>query len=265
MSERIVVVGAGPSGLGCANALAEHHQVTVIDRIPVVGGETGWRSTEVQQAARQATDRGVDLRLGSSALRWQDDRLLIAGPGRVEWLPATHLFYAGGLRPATPMDLRISGDRPAGVVAATVALHLLESGVPLWRDAVVVGTSYWAAEIAHRIRSYGGTVTCIAPDNATIPDVTRTVAGATDLRVTGRERVESFSCATPTGERVQVRCDAVVLAGSPRPNRNVDGAISDASAGVVFVQPTEPVTVADRHDHAAHAARTWMSSRGGTP
>jgi NADPH-dependent 2,4-dienoyl-CoA reductase/sulfur reductase-like enzyme len=263
VTARIVVVGAGPSGLGCATALAEHHPVTLVDRIPVVGGEAGWRSSQVQQAVRRAQARGVDLRLGSSATRWQPGRLLVTGPGRVEWLPAGQLFYAGGLRPATPMELRISGDRPAGVVAATVALHLLESGVPLWREVVIVGTGHWAGEVTRRLRDRGATVTCVSADRSTVEGVSRSVVEADGLRVNGRERVESFSC-TSAGEPVEIRCDAVILAGPPRPNRNVDGAITDPSPDVVFVQPSGPVTVTDRHEHGARAARTWLSTRGGT-
>jgi pyruvate/2-oxoglutarate dehydrogenase complex dihydrolipoamide dehydrogenase (E3) component len=262
--DRVVVVGAGPSGLGCATALAGHLPVTLVDRIPVVGGESGWRSTQVRQAAHQARTRGVDMRLGSSALRWQGGRLLVAGPGRIEWLPATQLFYAGGLRPATPMDLRISGDRPAGVIAATVALHLLESRVPLWREVVVVGTSRWAREVSRLIRGYGGTVTGVSQDEVTIDGATRSITHAQRLRVTGRDRVESLSCTT-SGEDLDIRCDAVILAGPPRPSRTIDGAITDPSADVVFVQPSQPVTVADRHDYGARAARTWLRSRGGNP
>lgn len=134
MTGRVAVVGAGPSGLGCALALADSMPVTLIDRIPVVGGETGWRDPMMTDLARQALDRGVDMALGSAALRWDGERLLLAEPGRIGWLSASTLFYAGGLRPGTSCDLGITGDRPAGVVPATVALHLLETRVQLWQN-----------------------------------------------------------------------------------------------------------------------------------
>ena len=61
---RIAVVGAGPSGLGCANELANNHDVILIDRLPVVGGESGWRETSVLQYASQAHELGILFELG---------------------------------------------------------------------------------------------------------------------------------------------------------------------------------------------------------
>ena len=128
MTAPYLVVGAGPSGLGCAATLARSHPVELVDRIPVAGGEAGWRSAEIRELRAEAESAGVRLLLGRAALRWQPGRLLVAGPGRIEWIPGSELFFAGGLRPGTAAELGITGDRPAGVLPATVALHLLDSG-----------------------------------------------------------------------------------------------------------------------------------------
>ena len=50
-------------------------------------------------------------------------------------------------------------------------------------------------------------------------------------------------------------CDAVILAASPRPLRNIDGAMLDPSEGVTFVQPlTELPTPAHTAEEARAAA-----------
>ena len=100
MTAPYLVVGAGPTGLGCAAELATVHPVELIDRIPVPGGEAGWSTPEITALVEAARRSGVRFRLGNTAVRWEPGRLLGAGPGRIEWLPGQRLFYAGGLRPA---------------------------------------------------------------------------------------------------------------------------------------------------------------------
>src|SRR5262249_52933543 len=132
MTAPYLVIGAGPTGLGCAAELVKVHPVELIDRIPVPGGEAGWSTPELTARVADARRRGVRFRLGTTAVRWEPGRLLVAGPGKIEWLPGERLFYAGGLRPATAADLFITGDRPAGVLPATVAHHLLAAQNRLW-------------------------------------------------------------------------------------------------------------------------------------
>ena len=67
-------------------------------------------------------------------------------------------------RPATVADLGITGDRPAGVVAATVAEHLLDTGVALWRTVVIVGEGPWAARVAGRARALGSRIIALGSD-----------------------------------------------------------------------------------------------------
>ena len=103
MTAPFLVVGAGPTGLGCAAELATIHPVELIDRIPVPGGEAGWSAPEVTALVRDARRAGVRFRLGNTAVRWEPGRLLIAGPGRIGWLPGERLFYAAACgRPRPP-------------------------------------------------------------------------------------------------------------------------------------------------------------------
>jgi hypothetical protein len=255
------VVGAGPSGLGCAVELAPHVPVVLIDRLPVFGGTAGWDRPEIRDQAATATALGAEPLLGQTAIRWIGQRLLVLGPGSCRWVTAQHLFMAGGLRPATVADLQITGDRPAGVVAATVAEHLLDTGVALWRTVVIIGEGPWAARVAGRARALGSRVVALgsaagwADEHVGRPD---------RCSIVGRDRVRAVRLDySGTGAAsVDVACDAVVLAADPVPNRNVDGAVLAGSPGVTFVQPTSPYDAAGRFGAARRAAREWLCATG---
>ncbi|MEV6010125.1 NAD(P)-binding protein [Streptomyces sp. NPDC051976] len=254
-----LVVGAGPSGLGCSVALAQDTpaRVVLIDRIPVVGGESGWDDPHVRQLAACAADAGVELRLGAIATRWTERKLLLVSPLGVEWLSGDHLFFAGGRRPATQADLGITGQRPAGVLPATVVAHLLTSGVPLWRRPLIIGNGTWAPHLATALRHSGGTVLGLGDAgwaDECFPDGR--------IEVLGTHRVEGVRVSS-AGDVVTIGCDGVVLAGDARANRNVDGALFDGAGGVTFVQPLAADGVSKRAAVAAATARDWIHVQGG--
>ena len=254
MTAPVAVVGAGPSGLGCAAVLAADLPVVLIDRIPVAGGRAGWDRREIRGYAARARRLGARMRLGETALRWDGARLLVAAPGSVTWLDAAHLFVAGGLRPATLADWRVTGDRPAGVVPATVAEHLLQAGVKLWDTVVVAGDGPWAAAVARSARRLGTRVIAVGDQ-----------AGWADERhprpkrwsIVGRDRVTGVLLDGEAG-LAELPCDGVVLAGDPVPARNIDGAVLTGAAGVTFVQPLTPLDPAGRFHAAQDAARQWL-------
>jgi hypothetical protein len=73
--------------------------------------------------------------------------------------------------------------------------------------------------------------------------------------VAGAGRVSTLILARAGAQR-RVLCDAVILAGEPRPLRNVDGAVTDGSDGVTFIQPIgEHTTQWWAADQARTAAR----------
>ncbi|MPY55874.1 FAD-dependent oxidoreductase [Streptomyces spongiae] len=253
-----LVVGAGPSGLGCAVALAQGTgaRVVLIDRIPVTGGETGWDEPHVRQLTARAEAAGVALRLGALAVRWQDRRLLLISPMGVERLPGDHLFYAGGRRPATQADLGITGQRPAGVLPATVVEHLLTSGVALWQRPLIIGNDIWAAPLAAELRHRGSTVLGLGDADwadERFPDGR--------VEVLGTHRVEGVRVHTGA-DTVGITCDGIVLAADARPNRNVDGALFDDADGVTFVQSLTVVGAVERAADGAAVARAWIHSQG---
>jgi hypothetical protein len=273
--------------------------VVVVDRIPVTGGTAGWDDPDVVAFSRVAGRAGVALRLGETALRWKDAELLVTGPGSVERIRGRHLFFAGGLRPATMANLLIAGDRPAGVIAGTVAEHLLHAGVKLWNTAAIVGEGPWAHKIGHECHRLGTRVVAVR-GNAKPVDTNSvdtksgdtksgdtksgdtksgdtkigdTKSGETPswadecharpsvLSVVGRDRVSGLRLQSPTGE-VTVPCDAVILAADPRPNRNIEGALLDGSDGVTFLQPIRPHGPVERHNAGRAAAQAWLDANG---
>ena len=147
-----LVVGAGPSGLGCAWELARHGDVVVFDRIPVTGGSAGWSGPTMRRLTDLVTSRGVRLQLGQTAMRFDGATLTVATPTGFQHIDGRQLIVAGGLRPATAANLCIEGDRPAGVHAATVAEHLLRTGVRLWHTVVILGDGPWSQPVATMCR-----------------------------------------------------------------------------------------------------------------
>jgi NADPH-dependent 2,4-dienoyl-CoA reductase/sulfur reductase-like enzyme len=262
MTRPCLVVGAGPSGLGCALELAKAGQVTVLDRVPVAGGESGWASPDIRRLVERVHQAGARLLLGRAALRWEPGRLLVAGPGRIEWLPGAVLFFAGGLRPATAMDLGIMGDRPAGVLPATVAHHLLVAQPRLWRRVVVVGDGPWASHVADIARGAGTSVTCVSDDTRPLAWADETVSKTTRLEVVGRSRVTAVRVQSESSTWREIPCDAVVLASDARPNRNVVGALAEGNPGVTFVQSVTGTTVAERAELGGRAALQWLTQSG---
>lgn len=243
-----IVVGSGPVGLAAARALAvTGADVLVIDRIPVIGGMTGWEDPAMRELADDAVTAGARFELGVTACRWNaDEGLLVAGPTGVRMLAAERLVFCGGRRPATVAELGIGGDRPAGVIASSVAKHLLESGAILWKAPAVIGSGYDAAATANMLTATGVEPTRIGTGHGPF-------GNATVQRILGRPRVERIiiDCA---GETTEVACDAAILAADDRAVRNVAGAISDDAAGVTYIQPEMRIPTAEAITHAAQIA-----------
>ena len=309
-----LVVGAGPSGLGFATELGRHGPVILLDRSPVAGGAAGEAQADVRRFTAAARQRGVELRLGESALRWETPHgetphgetphgetphgetphgetphgeaprgetprgetprgetprgeipreeaprgengyLLVAAPGRIEAIGGRHLIVASGLRPATAADLNLTGDRPAGVVAGPLAGHLLRAGVRVWQTVVILGDGPWARPVAERARALGTRVVAVT-DSGDWGD--ERFSWPARFSVAGRDRVTHLRLHTSRAP-VDVRCDAVVLAADPRPNRDIDGALAEGAPAVIFHQPLRPYGARQRYELAVRSAREWL-------
>jgi hypothetical protein len=194
-------------------------------------------------------------------MRFDGATLTVAAPTGFHHIDARQLIVAGGLRPATAANLCIDGDRPAGVHAATVAEHLLRTGVRLWHTVAILGDGPWSQPVATMCRRVGTRVIGIA-ERALWAD--ERIDPAPRLSIIGRQRITGVRLQRSTGD-VTVGCDALVLSGDPRPNRNVTGALTEGDDNVVFHQPVRPAGAEDRFRAGSDAMRAWLQRSGGTP
>lgn len=264
MAEAVVVVGAGITGLSCAEALDGDADVTVIDRVPVAGGVHGWEAPDAADLVRRC---GARMVLGETAIRWEAGELIVVGQDGARRIAAAALVIATGTRPLGRAELGITGSRPAGIVAATVAVHLAENGLLVGRRPVVVGGGDWARRAAGRLLEAGADVVTVAPHGSAadelrrIPSV-RVFDDATVTSVSGGDRVTAVGL----GSGEEVACDALVLAHGTVPLRNVDGAVWDGER-TVYAQPlADPASIAGAvaaGAEAAQAVRSLLARRTG--
>jgi NADPH-dependent 2,4-dienoyl-CoA reductase/sulfur reductase-like enzyme len=251
----VLVVGAGLAGLAAARTLRRRHRVVLIDRLPVAGGVMAHQDGPAHRLQAECRAAGVTFRLGATALRWSDERrLLVADPAGFEWLGGERLILAGGLRPATPAELGIVGDRVSGVFPATVAFHLLEAGVTLGRRTVVAGAGHWAARICGLLQRRGSRVTLLPDAEQPLAPAAETWPGWRVVATHGMARLQAVTVAH--GESTaRLLCDALVLAAQMHPMRNVDGAVLDGGhPGLSFLQP-------DGDRMSADAVIGWAEER----
>jgi hypothetical protein len=237
----VAIVGAGATGLACAAALGP--SAVVVDRIPVCGGILGFDHADTRRLEAAARTAGATLHLGETAVTWDGAELVAMGQDGVRRIRAGCLVIASGARPRNRAELRIDGDRTHGVVSATVACHLAETGVVVGRRPAIVGDGDWARRAEHELRH----------------------AGADPVRVTGRaiairgsDRVAELVCDDGT-----VACDAVVLADGLVPLRNVDGAVVDG-VRTVYAQPCDEFgSIAAAEEAGRRAARDALEMMAG--
>lgn len=262
LTREFVVIGAGVSGLALAGEIGRQASVTVIDRLPAVGGVLGYEHPLVRELDEVVRARHVDLVLGTTGLRWVDNRLLVAGPGGIDWISARCLVFCGGTRPSTAAELGIGGDRPAGIFSATVAIHLMEAGVRLGNTVVVLGSSDWATRAARHLERQGARIIAVLGDADDAGFGDQYWRGWQVQEVHGAARVTHATLARDH-MRQRIGCDAVVLGASLKPLRNVDGALFDGR-DVTYVQPVADVINAPKVEaNAREAAGRLLAGTGG--
>jgi hypothetical protein len=228
------------AGLSAASSAAANGAETVLlERLPAIGGLAGWEDSTARRLDAAGRAAGVRQLLGTTAIRWELTRVLVAAPGRIEWVDADRLVFAGGTRPATPGELRLAGDRPAGVLSATVAEHLIGARVTLGHRPIVFGVSHWAELVARRMRDRGVRVVALGlPGDARPVWADEWLGTAIPRSVRGRPRIAALEVERDAGRREWLSCDAVVLSAPAKPIRNVEGAVR-GGAGVLYVQETD--------------------------
>ena len=157
-----------------------------------------------------------------------------------------------------PAELRLAGDRPAGIISATVAEHLAGAHVVLGHRPVIAGVSHWAESVAQKLRWADVHIRVIGQPGSAPPAWGDEWLGTGVPRaVRGHPRIELLEWSRlPGGALEQVSCDALVLAAPARPLRNVEGAVFGGE-GVTFIAELDlavgEADIVARAEAAAHA------------
>jgi sarcosine oxidase subunit alpha len=195
-----LVVGAGPSGMAAACALARRgRRVEVVDDDLQGGGSLGGLTGAARRpwepivsAFRDAVSRGdVQLRPGSPAAGVYGDDVLVASADGVEVVTARTLVLATGAHDgAVPFE----GNDLPGIVSARAAGRLLSHGVRLGAREVVV--------VLPGAGPFGAAYAAGRPD-------ARVVEGR-PVRAAGTTRIRRVTVATEGGE-LDLACDGLVV------------------------------------------------------
>jgi NADPH-dependent 2,4-dienoyl-CoA reductase/sulfur reductase-like enzyme len=263
MSGHVVVAGAGRSGLHAARLLAGRGlAVTVVERLPHPGGQEPEPGTA--RLAATARNTGARFLLATMVVSLTGQHAETLGISGAQRLPADALVVATGSRPATLAELRISGDRCAGILPGSAAIHLIEAGVlPGW-NPVVLGSGDLAQHcLTACLRAGAQCVSAVRPAPATFTVPPR--AGAYDGweldSIQGGPRVRRVVL-SKDGDTLTVQADAVVLAHGRRPMRNIDNALHDTGIVVGCHSAADPKTDEDAVSTAADAAAQVMKILG---
>jgi NADPH-dependent 2,4-dienoyl-CoA reductase/sulfur reductase-like enzyme len=256
MAEQVAVVGSGQAGLVASTRLAcAAAQVTLVERLPAPGGQEP-EGPVVGDLAARARAAGVGMALGTMALKWDGITLYTLGVEGARRLPCAALVVATGTRPASRAELGIAGDRPAGIVPGSAALHLTESGVLLGRRPVVLGGGSLAASCVTSLRDAGAEhITVVAPDGilAPIADLADDIFnGWAVTEALGQPRVSRIVI-TRRGASDYLAADTLILAHKRVPMRNIEGAIDPAPRVVFCHSSADPKSLQDA-EAAAGAA-----------
>ena len=241
MHDPIAIVGAGASGVACAEALASRAGTVVVERRPGPGAD-----------------------VHATAIRWDGLTLLAMGVSGPVEIAAAALVIATGARPLGRAELGIAGSRPRGVLPAPAACELAAHGLFRPSNPVVVGGGRWAARAVDALLGAGaGTVHVVAPDGVLLPlPSSRRVSvheRLTPLAVRGDPEVERLEC-----DGAAFDCDGVVLAHGLVPVRNVDGAVRRGER-TVYAQPAaDPSSETASRAAGEDAARAALAITGGT-
>jgi pyruvate/2-oxoglutarate dehydrogenase complex dihydrolipoamide dehydrogenase (E3) component len=255
MPGSVLVAGAGRSGIHVSRLLAEQGlAVTVIERLPHPGGQEP--EPDTTDLARAARGSGVRFLLGTLAVSLDGSSLDTLGTAGARRLSATALVVATGSRPATLGELGITGDRCAGILPGSAAVHLIEAGVLPGRRPAVLGSGDLAGHCVSLCLAAGAhSVSVVSPSTRSfaVPAGADTYDGWQLTAIQGWPRVGHVALSRDQ-ESLSVPADAVLIAHERRPMRNIENAIQDGGIVVGCHSAADPKTDADARLAAQAAA-----------
>ncbi|MET7646944.1 FAD-dependent oxidoreductase [Streptomyces sp. NPDC005426] len=243
----VLIVGAGPAGLGAATGLAASGvpRVEVLEREQSAGGiprhchhggfgdRTDGRTSGPEYARRctaAATRAGAVLRTGITVTGWAGPRTLdTTGPGGLERITAHAVVLATGARERPRSARLVPGTRPAGVYTTGElqrAVHIHHQTIGT--RAVIVGDEAVSIAAAGTLRAAGVELVARVTDRPPAfppmpvsrhgaPLLTRTTVTA----LTGRTRLTGVAVRHQDGRTTTLRCDTVVFTGDWIPDHEL--------------------------------------------
>lgn len=283
---RVLVIGAGPSGLRAAADLAERLDgtVLVVERESTAGGiprhshHTGFGIRDLKRSLsgpryarllRQRAERaGARILTETMVTGWVGPHSVVATSrrGRLR-IEADAVVLATGARERPRSARLIAGDRVQGVYTTGSLQNAVDrSDAPIGRHAVVLGTELVSWSAVMTLRSAGcRSAVLVTPEPrpetyGLLTKAARLAFGvevATSTRLTsivGRGRVEAVELRNlTTGNTRTVACDTVVLTGSW---------VADNELARALGAPLEPSTGAPLIDMRGRTAQEGVFAVG---
>lgn len=242
----IAIVGAGPSGLTAAAALAPHidGEVLVLEREAQTGGiprhsnHLGYGMRDLrrfisgpayaERLSTAAARAGAVLETEAMATGWGEDRTLqITSPRGVRTVTADAVILATGARERPRPARLIPGDRPDGVFTTGQLQNLVHvHHAPVGQRAVIVGAELvsWSAVLT--LREAGCATAAMVSGYRRVEAYAafRTLGralmdgpvltGSRVIGIHGKKRARSVTIEQlDTGARRDIACDTVVFTG----------------------------------------------------
>lgn len=256
----VVVVGGGRCGLHASTMLAEQgFAVTLVERLPQAGGQEPER--DAHRLVKEARLTGVRLVLGTLAVEYRDGAIAMLGIDGAAIVPTKALVLATGTRPRTRAELNIGGERGAGVLPGSAALHFLDSGLLPGRRPVVIGSGELAHHLTSKLLSKGAQEVSVVTESGAgvFPESVRRYSHARPKTIRGFPRLHTLEIET-RDRLLSLSTDSVILASGRIPMRNVEGAIYGGSPTVYeCFSDSDPKTADNARTIAATTSRLITS------
>lgn len=261
------IVGGGRCGLLVGRALAERvSSAVLVERLPAAGGQEPERP-DAERLTEHAQQAGLRLMLGTAAVSWDGTSLETLGVDGAGRLDLDAVVIATGARPATRAELGIAGDRGAGILPGSAALHIIEAGVLPGRRPLVLGGGSLASSLVAALRHAGADeVTVVAPYGVldeSVRTADRVFAEWTVSEVAGLPRINSATLVSVGNNRFEqldghrIATDALLLAHGRFPMRNVEGAINPRPSVSFCQSEGDPKSLSEAEAVAAQAVAAF--------